>query len=207
MNHTIISYKNGTIVEIDNNKFSIKRGDNYIELESYSNSNMVSVGSEIIVESFEDPITDLIVRGGFNSGPLILDNNCLYLKSVSINADTIFNNMNVGSKVDSISISDGKRFELTKNNLSTNKLELNTNSKIKFTHNGESYKFSNMILNNQATITNLYNFVETAKNFKSSDFENWSEEHNFHYLSSFIIQNQGCEGIPVLGNVIPPHDV
>ena len=75
LNHTIVSCNNGMTVETFNNKVDITVFGNRIEFESRNNSTLVITGSEVIIDNFENPGTELVLGDEFNcnSSPIKLD--------------------------------------------------------------------------------------------------------------------------------------
>ncbi|HJD62384.1 MAG TPA: hypothetical protein LFW14_02185 [Rickettsia endosymbiont of Degeeriella rufa] len=131
-------------VETSSNKININGFGDSIEFESYSGSATINVGAEIVIISNNgDPITTLTLNDGFDSNTLTLNNQCLYLENIFVNANTIFDNLCAYSKVNSINIANGKNFKQTLNDLDISELTLESAVKIQFTHNRSNYKFIN----------------------------------------------------------------
>jgi|GEM_PF-5897268 len=213
-NQTTVTYNNGITVKNCKDKVDINFSGNHIEFDSNSDYTVVNNELELTIINSENPITELVLNNNslYNASPLTLNNRSDYLETISVNTNTIFNNLCAGSKVNTINVLTGKKFEQTENDLYIYNLNLEPKVEIKFTHDGKDYKLINpnsnySYLNNLAKIHDLYDFVKKAKSFKITKdcLENWSEGHDYHLMASFVVQNQGSPDIPTLGGVIP-HD-
>lgn len=139
------------------------------------------MGEEISVSSNGMTITELTVKE-FSVSPLILNNQCSNLDNISINADTIFNNLYANGKVYSINISKAKQFEQTGNDLFIDELRLDSKATIKFTHYGNNYKFVNPYQTNAQSI----NTLEDYYNNKTGYYE-YDHLTSFKFLNSSVL--------------------
>lgn len=182
LSHTMLSYNNSIVVKNNGNKVSITSGSgSYIEFESHNSNFEITMGEEISVSSNGMTITELTVKE-FSVSPLILNNQCSHLDNISINADTIFNNLYANGKVYSINISKGKQFEQTGNDLFIDELRLDSKATIKFTHYGNNYKFVNPYQTNAQSI----NTLEDYYNNKTGYYE-YDHLTSFKFLNSSVL--------------------